>query len=41
MCSKHNAKIVDGLEADDLCTMDMSKEEEGITKVLCHIDKEI
>lgn len=41
MCSDHNAKIVDDLEADDLCTMDMSREEEGVTKVLCHIDKDL
>lgn len=41
MCSKYGAIIKDGFEADDLCTMDMSREEEGIIKVLCHIDKDL
>jgi len=41
MIKKHKAIIIDGLEADDLCIMDMSNEEEGVTKVCCHIDKDL
>lgn len=41
MIEKHKAILVDGLEADDLCIMDMSNVEDEVTKVICHIDKDL
>lgn len=36
-----NVICVDGEEADDSCCRDFTTEEEGIHKVLCHVDKDL
>ena len=42
MCLERlNCVLIDGIEADDACTMWFSHEEEGIRKVLCHVDKDL
>lgn len=42
MCIERlNCIIQDNIEADDACTMWFTHEEEGIRKVLCHVDKDL
>lgn len=36
-----NCILEDNIEADDACTMWFSHQEEGIRKVLCHVDKDL
>lgn len=36
-----NCIMMDNIEADDACTMWFSHQEEGVRKVLCHIDKDL
>lgn len=41
MVDRGRAILVNGLEADDLCVMDMTKVEEGVIKTLAHVDKDL
>lgn len=36
-----NCVLMENIEADDACTMWFSHQEEGIRKVLCHVDKDL